>query len=742
MDLLFRKRRKKAQPACADLGPVTDELGVELAIKAFYIEREQGSEKSPAEFAKQFPAIEAMLLADLEFEESLITLNEAGLLDEASSAGTLSSWHEQPADNDIPWPKVGETVGEFILEEQIGRGKFSRVFAARTVADGPEVAVKICRHLGKHEARTLAEVAHSAIGVIEGVETFPESELIAIFMPLKSRTTLADVLRCVRESNSIPASAEAVWDEVQSRNKLHAAPLAWSNNSYVGWAHNVMTTLAEALSSAHQQSTAHCDIKPSNVLVTAEGSPVLIDFNLSLRWDVESSSPNIGGTMPYMSPEQIQAFDAKQQGNIGPRTDIYGLAATMYQLLTGELPFESTPDETVSDILMRRKKPTRSVHRMNPRVSASFSSVIMECLSYDPKCRPHSAADLVARLNQVSPVPSDSESPRRRITATAVASLATVAVVSVLLFAIAFPPASSSELPALAITTIARPENSELKINGLLNAGYDAYEAGDYEIAAGTFMNVLTINPDHLGAAVGYSRAQFKLGNCEAAALMAPRIPADDTPELRALRGLCLAVGKNYSLAISNLRRAVKGGLETHQVLTNLGYCLNQAGEPAEAIEVLERVRQMGGDTTAANLILLRAYPRFWQKRDKGKANHRFDTQLLISLIEECPESPAKSLAAATLYSGLVSRFGRDDAAAKARWAQETLAAFTRGCDLGLDPNYWKWVKHVMPESASPPSEYSSDPPLMQHRVFYLLDPVVDTRFERCIEPALSPIRR
>lgn len=736
MDLLFRKRRKKAQPACAALGPVTDELGVELAIKAFYIEREQGSEKSPAEFAKQFPAIEAMLLADLEFEESLITLNEAGLLDEASSAGALSSWHEQPADNDIPWPKVGETVGEFILEEQIGRGKFSRVFAARTVADGPEVAVKICRHLGKHEARTLAEVAHSAIGVIEGVETFPESELIAIFMPLKSRTTLADVLRCVRESNSIPASAEAVWDEVQSRNKLHAAPLAWSNNSYVGWAHNVMTTLAEALSSAHQQSTAHCDIKPSNVLVTAEGSPVLIDFNLSLRWDVESSSPNIGGTMPYMSPEQIQAFDAKQQGNIGPRTDIYGLAATMYQLLTGELPFESTPDESVSDILMRRKKRTRSVHRMNPRVSASFSSVIMECLSYDPKGRPHSAADLVARLNQVSPVPSDSESPRRRITATAVASLATVAVVSVLLFAIAFPPASSSELPALAITSDKASEQVAPDVNKLLNDGYDAYEAGDYEAAMKKFETVLAINPEHDGAAIGCARSQFKLGDTEAAALMVHRLPVEGTASVSAIRGLCLAANSHYELAVASFRTAIADGLESRELLTDLAYCLCQSAQPKEAVEVLERVRRMGHDTSIANLILVRAYQMKWRQQIKGEKRPEFDTELLVNLIEECKESPARSHTAAIFYSSLASRFGRTDESVRSHWTKKAQSEFARGCELGLDPSYADDIKHVNRELIT--AIQHSPKSTLQHRVFYLLDPLTGTRFERCTEQSLA----
>lgn len=728
MKLLFRKRRS-ATPR-PDAEPINDAIIVELAIKDFYWRRDQGSELSPTEYAKQYPGIESRLLADLEFEESLIELDSTGLLYESSSSGDLSIWHErlQQGDDETPWPKVDDKVGEFTLVEQIGRGRFSRVFAARSSSTAPEIAIKICRRQGTHEARALSEMTHSAIGVVQGVKTVPATDLIAICMPLKSRATLADVLQCVTRSDAVPEFADFVWDEVQSRNKLHAAPPAWAGKCYAAWAHSVMSTLAEALSAAHGQSTAHCDIKPPNVLITAaEGSPILIDFNLSLRWDVESSSPNIGGTLPYMAPEHIQAFDTKQRGSIGPRTDIFGLAATVYQLLTGELPFETPSDGSVREILKLRKTRPRSICVKNPHVSPHFDALILKCLSYHPKDRPQTAAELVARLNELSPAASATDAPPRR----RVAVRAAMVTVALAFAAVAFMRDRSSQLLELSIAasqpnmaTVDRamtPEQAEAEVKGLLNDGYDAYENGDFETAATMFQGALKLDPKHEGAAFGCTRAHFKLGNVAAAGLMVSRIPVHDIKELHALRGLCLAANGNYSSAASECKSAIDGGCETPAVLTNYAYCLQKTNRYTEAVAVLERVREMGGDTSTANLILAGTYVKLWLRRGKGKIGPEVDTDLLVSLLDECPESPVRSRTAGILYTHLAALLGRNDAAAKAHWTQRSLIEFTRGRELGLNPKFTEW--NLSTES------------LAQLRLFYLRDP----RFERCVERTLSP---
>jgi hypothetical protein len=265
MNVLFRNRRSAVPQRVprSDSAPINEERIVEIAIKNFYQLRDQGSELTPAEYAERYPAVKSMLLADLEFEESLGEL-ATDLSDASPSDGDLSSWQQQSqqSDDENFWPKVDDRIGDYTLVEQIGGGRFSRVFAARSSPNARPIAIKFCRRQGTHEARTLAEVVHSAIGVVQGVEKVSGTDLIAIRMPLKSRTTLADVLRSVTRNDSVPTSADFVWDEVQSRNKLLIAPPAWAGNSYIAWAQSVMSTLAEALSAAVLcEHARHCDVR-------------------------------------------------------------------------------------------------------------------------------------------------------------------------------------------------------------------------------------------------------------------------------------------------------------------------------------------------------------------------------------------------------------------------------------------------------------------------------------------------
>ncbi len=735
MKVLFRNRGLVVPQRVPPSGsaPIDDERIVEIAIKNFYHLREQGSELSPAEYAERYPAVKSMLLADLEFEESLGELAN-DLSDVSPSDGGLSSWEQesQQSDDETLWPKIDDRIGDHTLVEQIGGGRFSRVFAARSSPNARPIAIKFCRHQGTHEARTLAEVVHSAIGVVQGVERVPRTDLIAISMPLKSRTTLADVLRSVVKNDSVPASADFVWEEVQTRNKLLIAPPAWAGTSYVAWAQSVMSTLAEALSAAHGRSTAHCDIKPSNVLVTAEGKPILIDFNLSLRWDVESSSPNIGGTLPYMAPEQIRAFDAKQRGDIGPRTDIYGLAATMYQLLTGELPFEPQPDGDVKQILKQRKQKPRPIEKLNPHVPAAFASVIMKCLSYDPKQRPRTAADLFLLLNK-STTADDNPAPRRRVTPVR----ATMAMSAVALAAV-FMVEPSPQFPYLSIPAL------QASPSQLMNAGYDALEAEDIWTADENFRAVLAVDPEHKGAMIACIRAKLRKGDFSGAEQIAESLTDEDAPELRALQGMCLAAQKSYETAEEHFRFAIEHGLDTREVLTNLGYCLSQSGQHQEAIEVLEEVRSMGGDTSTANLILAQNYWHVWQQGKSLDQTREIDTGALVGLVNECPISLKRSLNAAFLYASIASKWKLQGEEARTRhWARLSLSEFDRGCELGLDPTYWPSIKELMPESVTLESLNVVRPPagrriVDQNIALLISDAIIGTRFERHVERTLD----
>ena len=207
--------------------------------------------------------------------------------------------------------------------------------------------------------------------------------MTAICMPLTSRSTLNDVLRRAAGQSERPTSASLVWDEIKTRNSISSAVPAWASKSFATWARDLMSNLAEALAASHAQNIVHCDLKPTNVLVTAEGKPTLVDFNVAFRQNAVASPANVGGTLPYMAPEQIRAFAGEGYSSIGPQTDVYGLAATIYELLTGRLPFGAAPpaDDGVLMLLERRRERPKSIRLTNPQVSPEFDRLILECLS-------------------------------------------------------------------------------------------------------------------------------------------------------------------------------------------------------------------------------------------------------------------------------------------------------------------------------------------------------------------------
>ena len=99
--------------------------------------------------------------------------------------------------------------------------------------------------------------------------------------------------------------------------------------------------LADALVHSHARGILHLDLKPENILLADDGQPMLLDFNLSidLRDTVSMELARIGGTLPYMSPEQIEAFRGGKR-EIDARSDLYSLGVILFELLTKNSPFQ------------------------------------------------------------------------------------------------------------------------------------------------------------------------------------------------------------------------------------------------------------------------------------------------------------------------------------------------------------------------------------------------------------------
>lgn len=153
----------------------------------------------------------------------------------------------------------------------------------------------------------------------------------------------------------------------------------------------LLRQMAEALDFLHGRGVCHRDIKPSNVLLGPSGQVLLLDFNLSAN--SELSRKHLGGTLPYMAPEQLRAMNDSRQPLPGPAADIFALGVIVHELLTGLHPFGpvpvAAPSKDLADLLkVRHQQGPNSLRAVNRRVSRPLEALLARCLALDPIARP------------------------------------------------------------------------------------------------------------------------------------------------------------------------------------------------------------------------------------------------------------------------------------------------------------------------------------------------------------------
>jgi hypothetical protein len=303
-------------------------------------------------------------LAD-ELRELWATAQIAEDLARWDDSATISSPH---AEDPLETPR---TFGDYELLEELGRGGMGVVYRARQAGLGRIVALKKLLHSDlapsadvarfRAEPEAAARLEHPNIVPIFDVGEHQGQPYFT--MPLVEGTTLA---RRLAEGPLPPREAATL-----------------------------LAPIARAVDFAHRAGVLHRDLKPSNILIDRQGRPLVGDFGLAKRIDIEAGltlSGMLVGTPSYMAPEQATGRPEK----VGPAGDVYGLGAILYQMLTGRPPFQAAT--ALDTLLLVREQDPIPPRLLNPKVDRELEMIALKCLQKPPDLRYPTAATLAGDL--------------------------------------------------------------------------------------------------------------------------------------------------------------------------------------------------------------------------------------------------------------------------------------------------------------------------------------------------------
>jgi tetratricopeptide (TPR) repeat protein/predicted Ser/Thr protein kinase len=273
---------------------------------------------------------------------------------------------------------IGQTVGHFLVIEQIGAGGMGLVYRALDQRLNRDVALKVlplgklgddaARKRFRKEALALARLNHPNIGTVYDFDT--QNDIDFLVMEYIHGETLGQRL-------AKGTLSEKEWIAISLQ-------------------------IAAALEEAHEHGIVHQDLKPGNIMVTPKGQAKVLDFGLARLLDADSggeltatlTQSDGAGTLPYMAPEQLRG------DRVDARTDIFAAGVVLYEMSTGQRPFQEKPTaRLIQQILSEAPRP---LQEWNRRISPQVESIIFKALDKQPELRYQSARELRVDLERLN----------------------------------------------------------------------------------------------------------------------------------------------------------------------------------------------------------------------------------------------------------------------------------------------------------------------------------------------------
>ncbi len=339
------------------IGPNDARAAIELIYQDFCHQESAGARPDPGEVLDRFPqyrdGLERIFRVHQEFSPS-----------------ELGRWIDPKALAQLP--AAGDSIGPYYLARELGRGSFAHVFLAeQTDLENRLVVVKVTSRPTR-EPWLLARARHANIVEIVSHAMVDDGDYQLICMPFWGGASLAAVLAEAARQPAPPASGrdllglldQVAAPEYPAIRALRPARQILESLSYpraVAW---IMARLADALDHAYSREVAHGDVKPSNILLSADANPMLLDFNLARdgsRTGVDGSATDPGGTLAYMAPERRDSFNKRRLtstperevdreqvravgSEMGPHlADLYSLGMVLLETITGVVPGAASP---------------------------------------------------------------------------------------------------------------------------------------------------------------------------------------------------------------------------------------------------------------------------------------------------------------------------------------------------------------------------------------------------------------